>query len=819
MNPFLMPSKKALTVSIAGLFIFFTLAFMTGHAQQGKLTGTLQDDKGKPIAFANLMLHRLPDSTLSVTGLSNEAGNFRIGTPITGRYYLKATAIGFKSTLLPVIDVADTSTSKDFGMITMAYASKTLQEVNVNALRPTITQYPDKMVVSVAGTAMAAGNTAYDVLGRSPGVFIDHEGNIQLNGRAGVTVMIDGKQTYLSARDLRTLLEGMSAENIKNIEIITNPSSKYEAEGLSGILNINLKKNTQRGINGSFYSGVTYNGKQWGASFGGNINHKTGKWNSFLSLDRLRRVGGREATFTRIFVHPGSSTYFDQVAEGNYVVQGPPVGRIGTDYTINSKHSIGAMVNYNRNTLHQDFLTNTLIGSAPQQPQLHIDADNISSNTFTNFTGNIHYAIKLDTIGSQITSDLDYIKITNRGEAHFYNYYDSLYNDNDSKDFLHTRTPNGFNIYSGRLDYTRMLAHGRKLETGIRLSQVKSDNDFRFYFNNGTLKPDPLRSNHFTYNEKIAAAYVNFNTNFGKKTSVQSGLRMEHTQSIGNLLTTGQKTNREYTDFFPSVFVQHKLHADYTLTGSYSRRINRPNYGNLNPFRAYRDPYTYWEGNPFLKPQYSHSINIAQTYKKVYILTFNYQLNKDFMAELPKLDVANATTIYYIGNVDGAYSVGATAVAPLKIFKKWDTQNTAVLNYNYNEITVDHKLLVNNQLYYSFQSAHTIRLPKEIRLEMTFLFQGSAAYGLYSIAPRSRIDMGFKKSFMKKKLDITLNISDIFKGQRLKFETHINGNVNDFDQYFRSRIIGLTFRYNFSKGQKVDIKRNNNVEELNRTGG
>jgi hypothetical protein len=261
------------------------------------------------------------------------------------------------------------------------------------------------------------------------------------------------------------------------------------------------------------------------------------------------------------------------------------------------------------------------------------------------------------------------------------------------------------------------------------------------------------------------------------------------------------------------------LHANYNVTASYGRRINRPNYGNLNPFRAYRDPYTNWEGNPYLRPQYSHTISLTQTYKKVYILTLNYQVNKDFMAELPKLDVPNSTTIYYIGNVDGAYSLGATAVAPLKIFKKWDTQNTAVLNYNYNEINVGQQLLVNDQLYYSFQSAHTIRLPKEIRMEMSFLFQGPAAYGLYSIAPRSRIDLGFKRSFLKKKLDLSLNLVDIFKGQRLKFETRINGNVNDFDQYFRSRVIGLTLRYNFSKGQKVEIKRRNAVDEVNRTGG
>ncbi len=795
------------------------LVVFAAEGQRGTITGKLQSEKAQPISFANLVLLSLPDSTVSATALSDESGAFLMRTPLPGKYYLHVTAIGFAPQLLPPFDIPDSAASKDFGAIKMLLTAKTLQDVDIHSLRPTITQHPDKMVVTVAGTAMAAGNTAFDVLGRSPGVFVDHEGNIQLNGRAGVTVMIDGKQTYLSARDLRTMLESMSAENIKNIEIITNPSSKYEAEGLTGILNINLKKNTQRGINGSVFTGASYNGTHWGYSFGGNINHKTARFNSFLSIDRLRRVGGREATFTRIFLNPGGNTHFDQVAEGNFVAEGPPTFRLGTDYSFNDKHSIGGLISFNRNTANHDFLTQTYMGPEAGKPRLYIDADNISRNTFTNITSNIHYAIKLDTVGSQVTADLDYIKITNKGEANFLNYYDSLYNGNDREDFLYTRTPNKFDIYSARLDLTRMLSNNRKFETGLRMSQVKSDNDSRFYFNNGTLEPDPLRSNHFVYDEKIAAAYVNYNTNLAKNTLVQTGLRMEHTASTGNLLTTGQRTNREYTDFFPSLFLQQNVNKNYTLTGSYSRRINRPNYGNLNPFRAYRDPYTYWEGNPYLRPQYSHSFSLTQNYKKLYILTLNYQINKDFMAELPRLDVANATTIYYIGNVDGAYSLGATAIAPVKVMKKWDTQNTAVLSYNYNEIMVGQQLLINDQLYYSLQSAHTIQLPKNIRMEMSFLFQGPAAYGLYEIAPRSRVDIGFKKTVLKKKLDISVNATDIFKTQRIKFKTNINGNVNDFDQYFRSRVATLSLRYNFSRGQKVDVKRRNTVEEVNRTGG
>jgi hypothetical protein len=737
------------------------------NAQQGKLTGSLHDPGGNPIQYANTVLLKLPDSAVVATALSNATGLFSINTPATGIYCIRITAIGFVVNTTASFEVTGKDFSKDFGRISLDLQAKTLQEVNITSLRPTITQLPDRMVVNVQGTAMAAGNTAFDVLGRAPGVFIDHEGNVQLNGRSGVTVMVDGKQTYLSVRDLRTMLEGMSAENIKNIEIITNPSSRYDAEGSSGIININLKKNTQQGVNGSIYASANYNEHAWGHSVGANINYKSGRWNSFIAIDRLRRVGGREATFTRLFLTPGEDIYFDQAATADFKVAGPPSIRVGTDYSINDRHSIGGMVSYTTNKSYSNFLTQTWIGNTPQQPKLYIDARNFSNNVYKNFTANLHYAIKTDTLGSLLTGDLDYVKITNRGEANFYNYFDSLINANDSQDFLYTNTPNGYDIYSGRIDLTKNMSDGKKFETGIRVSRVVSDNDFRFYFNNSGLALDPLRTNYFKYNEQIYAAYVNYVCNLGSKTTLQAGLRAEHTRSVGNLITTGQVTIRNYTDLFPSIFIQQKLRDNYNITWSYGRRIQRPNYGNLNPFRAYRDPYTYIEGNPYLRPQYTHSFSMTQTFNKVYVLTLNYQLNKDFIAELPRLDVNTATTIYYNGNVNDAYSVGAIAIAPFRIMKKWDTQNTLVLTYNYNNIIMDGKEFINDQLYYSLQSAHTLQLPKEIRAELSFLYQGPAAYGLYEIQPRGRIDIAFRKSFYKKKFDVSVNAVDIFKTQRL----------------------------------------------------
>jgi hypothetical protein len=705
---------------------------------------------------------------------------------------------------------------KELGSLKMEIDDKAMTNVNILSMRPTIVQKADRMVVNVEGTAMAAGNTAYDVLSKAPGIFIDQDGNIQLNGRTGVTVMIDGRLTYLSPRDLRTLLEGMPAENLKNLEIITNPSAKYDAEGVTGILNINLRKNTLRGMNGSVYSGYNYNFKQHGYSVGGNINFKTNRWNSFLNVDLASRAGGREATFTRIFYAPGNTTYFNQTAYGNFRVQGPPSIRIGTDYSLNDRNTIGAMLNYTRNNGRSDFLTDTYIGSDPKNPSQFIIADNYNKNAYRNLTGNIHYTSKLDTLGSNFSVDLDYVRINNKGEGNFYNYFTDLSNNEVTEDFLYTYIPNGYDIYSARTDFAFHRKNEQVWEFGAKAAHVISDNDSRFYFNNNGLQLDPNRTNHFKYEETIVAAYLNSKGNISKSLSYQVGLRAENTNSNGQLITTGVTNKREYLDFFPSLFLQQKVNKNYGINYSYSRRLTRPNYGNLNPFRYYRDPYTWVEGNPFLRPQYTHSFSVAQVLKGLYNLTVSYQLTKDMMSEIPILDVDETTTTYTTGNMDKGHSVAVNAVGPVRLGKKWDSQNTLLLSYSKYDILSNNGPLTNDQVFFMAQSNHTILLPKDFRLEVNLLFRGPAAAGLYRMASMHRVDLAIKKPLFNKKLDVTMNVSDLFKGFRYKWSTDINGNVNDFDQYFRIRAIAISLRYNFSKGQKVETKKRNAVDEVQR---
>lgn len=798
---------------LLGILIFCALC----AAAQGKLAGRTTDESGKPVAFANISLVKTKPAAALVQGATTDSlGRFSITAPAPGTYTLQVTAIGFAKWQTDSFFISGPDAAKDFGTLQLKRESKQLENIDISAMRPTITQLPDRMVIGVQGTAMAAGNNAFGVLSKAPGVFVDPDGNIQLNGRGGVTIMIDGRLTFLSARELRNLLESTPAENIKSIELITNPSAKYDAEGTSGIINIVFKKNVLQGINGSVYTTYSTNLKQHLYGAGATINYKSGRWNAFLITDFNRRGSGREATFTRVFRTPNRTTYFDQAAVGNWHNIGPPSLRLGADYTINENHSIGFISSYTTNTAHSDFLTDTWIGSAPKSPAQFVNADNYNSNTLKNFVNNLHYVGKLDSLGTSLTIDLDLARVRNRGDGNFYNTFTDVATGQEITDNLYTFTPNGFDIYSAKLDFSYPLGKTSKIETGGRISRVLSDNDFRFYFNNNGLVLDPLRTNHFYYKENIFAGYVNWSGSLSKKTTLQMGLRAEKTKSKGQSFTTGEINDRNYLDWFPSVFVQHQASDNYNFTVNYSRRLNRPNYSNLNPFRSYRDPYTWTVGNPGLRPQYTNLFNFTQTFKKLYVVQLFYQHTYDVMIELPMPDAANAVTVYTTGNVDDSYSGGLSAIIPVKLAKKWDTRNTAQLSYSkFNTFQANEKI-VNEQLFYYLQSAHTILLPKDFRAEATFLYRGPAVAGLYRQQAMYRIDLAFNKSFAKKKFEIALNINDITKGWRFLWAANFGGNINEFDQYLRWRTFGLTLRYNFSKGQKAELRQRSGPDELNR---
>lgn len=783
------------------------------------LTGQLKDEKGAAVAYANIAILSVSDSSLVTGDVTDEEGRFKISSPNTGKYILKVSAIGFVDFTIP-FEVGEAGFQKEFGVIILKEDIQQLNEVKINSLRPTIVHEVDKMVVSIEGTALAASSSAFDILSKAPGVWIDQDGSVQLNGKAGVRILIDGRPTYLSAKELQNMLEGMSAENIKNLEIISNPSSRYEAEGTSGIINITLKKNQLAGINGSVYAGYEYRSMH-GYSGGANINIKKGKWSSFANLDMAKRPWRRTSEMKRAFNEETVSTTFDQEGKEDVVRYTPSI-RLGTDFDMDRKNSIGVMVNLSSHDASHDFKTASYLRNGTPDNNMLIKANNYTAYQTQMGTFNLHYTRKPDTLGTVIAADLNYVRLNNSGNADFHNQIYRLENNAlVSDELLTSDNPTYFDIYAAKIDFERPLKKVGKLELGLKASYVQSDNQLNFYkVEEGNKIRDTNRSNHFIYKEYIYAGYANFSAKLNDTWNLQAGLRAEQTVAEGRSMTLDTTTPRDYLNFFPSVFLQQKVNDNYQISYNYSRRINRPNYESLNPFIFYLDPYTWAKGNPLLKPQYTNSFEVRQTWKNSYNLVLNYALSQDFMAEVPEQNNEDKTTVFSQRNVDDFKNIGATLVAPIQITKSWSTNNTLIFAYQQYSTVMNDLNLENNQMFFMAQSVHNFMLPQNIKMEMNAGYQGPLAYGLYKIESQWWVDLGLKRTFINDKLDVSLNFTDIFRTRQVIGSANINGNINSFDQYFSAQSIKINLRYMFNKGEKFEIKnKDSNLEELNRAGG
>ncbi|MFD0977640.1 TonB-dependent receptor domain-containing protein [Salinimicrobium gaetbulicola] len=786
-------------------------------SQEGSLNGSLQDQNKETIPYATVAIMKVQDSTIVTGGTTNETGNFSMKSPKDGEYFLRFSAIGFKPTFSEPFIVKGENYGHSFGMVTMAEEVTMLNEVMVKSWRPRVEFNAGNMVVSVEGTALAAGSSAFEILSRSPGVSLDQEGNFLLNGKSGVTVMIDGRRSYLSSKELQTMLEGMSAENIKNIEVINNPTAKYDAEGTAGILNINLKSNSLSGLNGSIYAGYEIREKHW-YNAGLALNYKKVKWNSFLNLDMAKEGTIRDQEFDRVIQAEGENAIFRQEGKDTRVKYIPSL-RVGSDYSINPKHSVGVMLNFTNqirdNIWHTwGTLQNINVGETTQ-----IDAKNFLDESFENTGINVHYQGVLDSVGTSLSVDLDYVKLRKDGNSKFVNNYS--YNDGSHfKEVLYSDNLSDFDIYSAKTDLSVPFTKTSNLDLGVKVSKVISDSKLRFSIDEGgSLQPDPSRSNDFRYEEDIFAGYLSYRNRINDTWNFQLGLRAEQTFSEGRSIEGDALIDRGYLEFFPNVNIEQTLSENYKLNYSFSRRISRPAYKQLNPFIFYLDPYTYIDGNPGLKPQFMNSFQLSQTFLKKYNLLLSYDHSRDYIGEIPLQNPETKEMIFSIQNMNDFRSYGATLVAPFKILPDWHMNNNFVLVKQEYDIVIGEQELENDQLYFTARSTQRINLPLNLKLELFASYEGPVAYGLYKFEDQWWLDAGLKRSFWNDKLDLTFKATDIFKTMRSRATTTFNNNSTKINQYWGNRGVSLNLRYKISNGQSESASRSKSLEELQRAGG
>ncbi|MCM8568926.1 TonB-dependent receptor family protein [Gramella jeungdoensis] len=785
----------------------------------GALKGTLIDEKEVSVPFATVVVMSLPDSTVVTGSTTDMDGVFELKAPKTGKYFLKFSSIGYTTSFTPAFEVIGPVFNKDFGKVLLKEEATMLNEVMVKSWRPQVKVENGKMVMRVEGTAIAAGNTAYDMLSRAPGVTVDQSGGFRIHGKKGASVMLDGRLTYLSSKELQTLLEGMPAENIKEIEVIHTPSAKQDAEGTSGILNIVLKENTMQGFNTSIYAGFRY-GKQKFPNAGVNLSHRAGKWDSFFNLDLSSRGMYRTQDVVRTFPGTEEASVYRQkgVQEIRNLV---PTLHLGSDYEITDDHSVGFMANLTYRDTESDWNTKSTLGDPVEGDFVKIDSKNHMDDVFKNGRFNLHYTGELDTIGTTLSADLDYARLETDSESGFTNQYFYTADDREEQERLANDKFSFYDIYAARIDLKLPFSESSYLETGLKASKVVSDSDLNFFrFEEGNFTLDPAISDRFRYEENIYAVYASYSNKINDTWDIKLGLRVEQTEGDALLYSSGETSERDYLKFFPNVMIEQHISENYQLNYSYNRRITRPNYQFLNPAIFYLDPYSYVLGNPDLKPQITNSLKITQTIFKKFNLLLGYDFARDYMNESPSTNPETGETIFTTRNLRHYRSYNATLVAPVTFASFWTSNNNLVVTQEEYNMDIDGENLDNDNLFYMLQSNHQLSLPGELSLELNGTFRGPVASGIYTVDGMWWVDAGLKKSFLDDRLNASLSFTDVFRSRKMHVEAEYVGNTFTLDQYFFNQAVSLNLRYSFNKAKKAEKKsRPQSLEELNRAGG
>ncbi|MDQ1088169.1 outer membrane beta-barrel family protein [Siphonobacter sp. SORGH_AS_1065] len=789
--------------------ILFICGLSLGHAQstfKGSVSGKIIDKTGKAVEFATVMVLKSKDSTLVKGGVADADGNFEIEGIAEGRYLVATTQVGFAKKLTPPFILNAESPKVKLAALIMDPVSQELKEVKVAAAKPFIEQQIDKTVVNVENSIVAAGNNALEVLERSPGVTVDRDGNISLKGKAQVRVMIDGKPTYLSSEDLANLLRNTQANQLEKIEIMTNPSSKYDAAGNAGIINIRTKKNQNMGMNGSATLGVGYGLNPKGnASL--NLNYRKDKWNVYGNYSGGARKNWRDQRITRRFREGEEVTaLFEQSAE-NITRNHNNNVKLGADYFASKKTTIGAIVNTNTGSWGStgDNITKIYQGTSTLEKITTTGQD--FKNTWKSLTTNLNLKHTIDSTGKELTADVDYARYDNRS---------------DQKYKITTVNPAGVNlaiprfdmgntkgivdIYSAKIDYTHPLSKNSKLEAGLKTALVTTNNNMKFTIEQGDVaRLDSGRTNQFIYRETINAAYLNYSTQI-KKTSIQLGLRGEQTVMRGNQVTSDTSFRRNYLNLFPSVFIRQELNKKNSLGMSYSYRIDRPDYEDLNPFLYFLDLYTYQQGNPYLRPQFSHVAEVTHSLMGFINTTLNYGRSNGIITEVLRQNDAARTTYINKENFGFRENYGVAVSANIPITKKWMSINYINVNRNrfvglLNGGEFDGRIVTT-----TFNTQNQFTLPNNWSAEISGFYMSGFLEGTIKGKPMWQVSLGLQKQFWEKKASLKLNVRDIFWTQQFR-GSFVFGNVDmQISNKWENRVANLTFSYRFGNS-KVQASR------------
>ncbi len=738
------------------IFTLMTLLSFSGKSQSHTLSGNVLDENREPVSFANVILKNAADSIIVKGEAANANGNFALRGIPSGDYLLEISSIGFQKFYQNNISL---SADVNLGTIALKTNSNQLDEVSIIEQKALVMVQADKTVFNVQNDPQAAGSNGFEMLRKAPGLVIDNNDNLILEGKSGVEIFIDGKRSGLSGDDLNNYLQSLNASDIESIELITQPSAKYRAEGSAGIINIVFKKDDRLGTNGTL-TGAASQGRYFQSNGGITLHHRN-RATRLMGSYNINQ-GNRWSFFD--FYRLQNGIEFDKVSitTGDYMSHN---FRGTADHDLNDRHSIGLQV---RGTLSdRDNLTKTTTDislASNEGVEQILDAGSEEQQSFQNAFLNLNYRYQ-DTNNRTLSVDFDggYFD-QDRNVFQPNAYLDGETGAVQFESNFRMITPTSVTLFTAKTDYSQNLLSG-EIGVGGEFSKVLTENSFDFFDVNGETETlVESQSNDFSYDEQVTAGYFTY-TKKWQKWSVNAGLRGEQTRSVGEL-TASQSVDdslveRNYFNLFPSGGATFSPSRTSTFALNYSRRIRRPDYQSLNPFEFRLDELSFRRGNPFLQPQYSHNIKLSHTYKYVLNTYFSYSHVSDFVAQITRPE-GDSINILQPQNIATQRVISGGASYPWQI-TSWLESFFSINIFQSFFDDANPKFVSVSQLTASGFGQLTFKLKNGHEINLNGWASSPSIWGgTFQTKSLGALTLGYQKRFLEDRLTVKLAVTDIF---------------------------------------------------------
>lgn len=780
--------------------LFLNLSFAQNH-----LTGKITDATHEDLFLVTVALYQQKDSQLVKATSTDERGMFSLENLPNGTFYLETSMIGYE-----VESVEHISMPTDNGRslkLQMKANVETLATVEVKAKVPLLEQHSDRLVVNVENNLTNLNNNLLDVMKQVPGMIVIND-RLRMAGQSNFTILINGKTTRYM--DVQSLLRDMPGDNVKKVEVIHQPGAEFEASGTGPIINIILKKNSLYGTNGQVALGI---GKDYGWTYNPNVSlsHYAGKVNingsagysSYSYLEDLlvtRRING-DVYDQRSYEPPTSRTLR---------------GSLSMDWDINDQQRLGIASRYSRNRTSKMSENTTRIDFlSPEKADLDLLSINDAQNKWDFLSVNPYYHIEFDTSGHKLEVDFNYVDLATNG---FNTLQTEERNEGSFFPGQQFSQPGQVNISATRLDYTYPFSKALKWQAGAKYSTANLDNDLqsRLESSNDVWVNNPLQSNHFIFDETIAAVYSKLSFKKGNWSGT-FGLRYEDSQSEGYSVNLDTTLQRNIGKLFPSLSLARSITNELGASVAYSYRIERPQYSSLNPFVYYWDPYTYDKGNPSLIPALTHSMKFNLTYEEQPFFNVEYKTTQDAMVEVTEQNDATGEAYTTVVNLASQDLFNVSLFFPLDFIPGVEGFGGVIASHvSFDSEYLSQQFLQSGWSYTAFLEAN-FTLPGKIETEVSGWYNSGGPEGIMTGEWIYGVSLGFGKKFLDNKAKISLGVEDIFRRFWHGRIDYANMDIDIVSKWY-TPAVNMRLSYKFGNPHMKTKKRHSGsaTEEINR---